>query len=183
MGISTKYIGVGLGYRAAHHTDIMEGRCKASWYEALTENYMGMNSSGFGPAFTRLKTLARHYPIVFHGVSMSIASAQGVKPRYIETLLALKNEIKPLWVSDHLCFTGSHEHNSHDLLPFVFDEKNLEQCYKNVDTIQQVIGEALLLENISTYIEFEDNTMQEWEFLARLQEKSSCKILLDLNNI
>ena len=114
---------------------------------------------------------------------MSIASDYGVENNYLDKLQRLEAEIKPLWISDHLCFTRSQNHNSHDLLPVVFNKDTLELCKNNIDRVQQSLGHEIAIENISTYLEFKENTMKEWEFLARLQQESSCKILLDLNNI
>ena len=180
---SNKFLGVGLGFRAKHFTDIMEGNCKAKWFEALSENYMGMNDSGYGPSIARLRELASKFPIVLHGVSMSVASDYGVEDNYIEKLKNLRDDIKPLWISDHLCFARGPKHNSHDLLPIPFTRSVLETCRDNINKVQDMLGHSIALENISTYLEFEENTMSEWDFLSELQRETQCKILLDINNI
>jgi uncharacterized protein (UPF0276 family) len=122
-------------------------------------------------------------PIILHGVSMSIGSADGLDPEHLAKLKRLVDRIEPLWVSDHLCWTGTSAHNSHDLLPLPYTYEALDTVCTNVDHAQETLGRALLFENPSSYMTFPDDEMSEWDFIAQMARRTGCFLLLDINNV
>jgi uncharacterized protein (UPF0276 family) len=178
MHIAT-FGGFGLGMRKPHYPAFLEGQVDVDFVEVISENFMVDG----GQPRRILRQVRERYPVALHGVSMSVGSAQPVNPDYLVRLRALVDEIDPLFVSDHLCWTGIGEFNSHDLLPLPYDEETLEIVAANVGRAQDAIGRAMLIENPSSYIAFGHSTMTEWEFLDRLCERSGCGLLLDVNNV
>jgi uncharacterized protein (UPF0276 family) len=178
MHIAT-FDGFGLGMRKPHYPAFVEGQVDVDFAEAISENFMVDG----GQPRRILRQVRERYPVALHGVSMSIGSAQPVNPDYLIRLRALVDEIDPLFVSDHLCWTGIGGFNSHDLLPLPYDEETLDVVAANVGRAQDAIGRAMLIENPSSYIAFGHSTMTEWEFLDRLCERSGCGLLLDVNNV
>jgi uncharacterized protein (UPF0276 family) len=149
------------------------------WLEILSENYM----VGGGKPLAMLDALRSRYPMVMHGVSLSIGSVAGPDPAYLKRLAALVQRVQPLWVSDHLCWTGVHGRQLHDLLPLPYTEEALRTVVRNVGQVQDALGRRILLENVSSYIEYRDSAMSEWEFLRAVCDEADCLLLLDLNNI
>jgi len=172
-------LGVGLGLRTVHYAHVLEQRPAVDWFEIISENYM--ETSGRPIEF--LDEIAEHYPIVMHGVSLSIGSTDPLDRRYLRELKALRDRVKARWVSDHLCWTGVAGKNSHDLLPMPYTEEALDHVVSRVKEVQDFLGEPLALENPSTYAELSGASMREWEFLGRLAELADCAILLDVNNV
>lgn len=127
--------------------------------------------------------MSQIYPVAMHGVSMSVGSADGLNSDYLVKLKKLTQRIEPLWVSDHLCWTGIDGFNSHDLLPLPYTEEALTITANNVIRAQNVLERAMLIENPSSYLTFADDAMTEWEFLAELTSRTDCYLLLDINNI
>jgi len=171
--------GFGLGMRRPHYAAFVEGRVDVDFVEVISENFMVDG----GQPRRILREVRERYPVALHGVSMSVGSAEAVDPAYLLRLRALVDEIDPLFVSDHLCWTGIGGFNSHDLLPLPYDEETLEVVAANVGRAQDAIGRAMLIENPSSYIAFGHSTMTEWEFLDRLCQRSGCGLLLDVNNV
>ena len=169
----------GLGLRKPHYADFVEGTVPVDFVEVISENFMVDG----GQPRRILREVRERYPVALHGVSMSVGSAEAVDPAYLLRLRALVDEIDPLFVSDHLCWTGIGGFNSHDLLPLPYDEETLEVVAANVGRAQDAIGRAMLIENPSSYIAFGHSTMTEWEFLDRLCQRSGCGLLLDVNNV
>ncbi|MEG0886571.1 MAG: DUF692 domain-containing protein, partial [Janthinobacterium sp.] len=130
-----------------------------------------------------LEQVAAQVPIVMHGVSLSIGSSDPLSLAYLRKLRQLAAEIRPAWISDHLCWTGAASLNSHDLLPLPLDEASLRHVGARVRQVQEFLGRPLILENPSTYVEFAQSSMPEWEFLGRLAEDTGCGLLLDVNNV
>jgi uncharacterized protein (UPF0276 family) len=118
-----------------------------------------------------------------HGVSMSIGALNGLDTGYLHKLKLLEQRIEPMWVSDHLCWTGVHGRNMHDLLPLPFTLEALQVVKRNIDQAQEVLQRPLVLENVSSYVEFKTSEMTEWEFLTELCQSTDCQLLLDINNI
>jgi hypothetical protein len=176
-------LGVGLGLRTVHYADILRDErpagVRAGWFEVLSENYM---QTAGGP-LDFLDRIAAAYPVVMHGVSLSIGSTDPLDRAYLGELVALRDRIGARWVSDHLCWTGVAGKNTHDLLPLPYTEESLAHVADRVRAVQDVLGAPLALENPSTYVEHAGATMREWEFLARLAEQADCAILLDVNNV
>lgn len=169
----------GLGLRKQHYPDFLDREVPVDFVEVISENFMVDG----GQPRRILREVRERYPVALHGVSMSVGSAEAVDPAYLLRLRALVDEIDPLFVSDHLCWTGIGGFNSHDLLPLPYDEETLEVVAANVGRAQDAIGRAMLIENPSSYIAFGHSTMTEWEFLDRLCQRSGCGLLLDVNNV
>lgn len=170
--------GFGLGLRKEHYADYLAGTVPVDFVEIISENFM---VDGGRPLFT-LDAIRERYPVVMHGVSMSIGSAAGLDPAYLLRLKALIDRVKPLWVSDHLCWTGIDGYNTHDLLPLPYSEEALDLVCRNITTAQEALERPLLFENPSSYLAF-DADMTEWQFLAAMCERTGCSLLLDVNNI
>jgi hypothetical protein len=173
------FAGFGLGMRKPHYPAFLAGDVPVDFVEVISENFM---VEGGRPLHVIDQVRAR-YPVALHGVSMSIGSAEGLNRDYLRRLRALADRVQPLWVSDHLCWTGAHGFNSHDLLPMPYTWEALEIVRRNLDQAQEALGRPMLLENPSSYVTFAQDEMPEWEFLAELVRRSGCFLLLDINNI
>lgn len=149
------------------------------WFEAISENFM---DSGGRPGWI-IRKIAERYPVALHGVSMSIGSCDPLDMGYLKRLKSLADNIKAVWVSDHLCWTGVLGVNSHDLLPLPLNEQTLEHVVARVHQVQDVLERPLILENPSTYIGFKDSSLTESQFLKALTDETSCGVLLDVNNV
>ena len=169
----------GLGLRKPHYTDFLETAVPVDFVEVISENFM---IEGGQPREILRRVRERH-PVALHGVSMSLGSLDGLDPRYLRHLKRLLDEIEPLFVSDHLCWTRSGSFNAHDLLPLPCTEEALDVVCHNVLQAQEVLGRALLLENPSSYVTFAQSTLSEWEFLGAVCARTGCDLLLDVNNI
>ena len=176
---NTPTLGFGLGLRAAHVADILKLKPKLDWFEILSENYLNQK----GLAWETLQEVRRHYPLVMHGVSLSIGSTDPLDLTYITKLKALAETTQAKIISDHLCFTGVHGVNTHDLLPVPYTEESLNHAVTRIREVQDRLERTLVLENPSTYLEFSASNIPEWEFLARMAEEADCGLLLDVNNI
>jgi uncharacterized protein len=172
-------LGIGLGLRTVHYAHILEHQPKVAWFEILSENFMQTE----GKPLYFLDQIAERYPIVMHGVSLSIGSSDPLDRAYLAELKALRERTGARWVSDHLCWTGVSKKNTHDLLPMPYTEEALRHVVSRVRAVGDILGTRIALENPSTYAEFSGSTMKEWEFLARLAEEADCGILLDVNNV
>lgn len=172
-------LGVGLGLRTVHYPHILNEQPDVAWFEIISENYM---ETAGRPLFI-LDRIAERYPIVMHGVSMSIGSTDPLDRTYLTELKALRDRTRARWVSDHLCWTGVLGKNTHDLLPLPYTDESLHHVARRVREVQDFLEAPLLLENPSTYVEFSGSTMTEWEYLAALADEADCGLLLDANNI
>ena len=130
-----------------------------------------------------LDTIAERYPVVMHGVSLSIASTSPLDREYLKSLKVLANRVKPRWVSDHLCWTGVHGVNLHDLLPVPYTEEALDHVVSRISQVQDYLGRRLAIENVSSYIQYECSEMSEWDFVAEIARRADCWLLLDVNNV
>jgi uncharacterized protein len=172
-------LGVGIGLRTVHFGHILEHWPKVDWFEVLSENFL---DTGGRPAWV-LDQVAERYPVVLHGVSMSIGSTDPLDRTYLGKLKALAARTKAHWVSDHLCWTGVMGRNTHDLLPMPYTEEALRHTVARVKQVSEILERPLVLENPSSYVEFAASTLTEWEFLRRLAEEADCGLLLDVNNV
>jgi len=172
-------LGLGLGLRNVHFDAILREVPKIDWFEAISENFM--DSHGRPRAI--LRAVAERYPVVLHGVSLSIGSVDPLDFHYLARLKRLADEVRPAWVSDHLCWTGVLGLNSHDLLPLPLTEESLVHVAERVRRVQDFLDRPLILENPSTYVRFADSAMAEPEFLRELCEATGCGLLLDVNNV
>ena len=171
--------GFGLGLRTQHYNDFLDQPQPVDWLEVISDNYMVDG----GKPLAVLDRIRANYPMAMHGVSMSIGSIDGPNQDYLRKLKSLEQRIEPMWVSDHLCWTGVHGHNMHDLLPLPFTHEALQVVKRNVEQVQEVLRRPLILENVSSYVEFKTSEMTEWEFLTEVCQSTGCKLLLDINNI
>jgi uncharacterized protein (UPF0276 family) len=162
-----------------HYSHILKQRPDVDWFEVISENYL---DSGGRPRYV-LDQVAERYPVVMHGVSMSIGSTDPLDFDYLRKLKRLAKDVRARWVSDHLCWTGAAGINTHDLLPIPFNEQTLKHVVQRIRMVQDVLERPLVLENPSTYVGFADDTMAEWEFLAEMAEQADCGLLLDVNNV
>ncbi len=172
-------LGLGLGLRTVHFPYILNHHPAVDWFEIISENFM---DSGGRPRHV-LDQIAERYPIVMHGVSLSIGSTDPLNLDYLTKLKRLADAVKPRWVSDHLCWTGVAGLNAHDLLPIPLNEPTLRHVVARIRTVQDFLERPLVLENPSTYVTFADSTMSEWEFISRMAEETDCGLLLDVNNV
>lgn len=169
----------GLGLRRPHHEAFLTGTVPVDFVEVISENFM---VDGGRPADV-LTRVRRHHEVALHGVSMSLGTSTGLDSAYLARLRQLADAIDPLWVSDHLAWTGIDGVNSHDLLPLPYTEEALAVVCRNVDQAQTALGRPLLVENPSTYLDFHASCMTEWAFLSALVDRTGCALLLDVNNI
>ena len=172
-------LGFGVGLRGPHFSHILEQTPPVDWFETISENFM---DCGGYPRHV-LDRIAERYAVVMHGVSMSIGSSDPLNFDYLKKLRALAQEISPVWISDHLCWTGVAGLNTHDLLPMPLTEEALAHVVERVKTVQDFLERPLVLENPSTYLEFQASTLDDWEFLRLVAEQADCGVLLDVNNI
>lgn len=171
--------GFGLGLRAPHYESILASRPRVEWFEALTENYLVPG----GKPLYYLERVRADYPVVLHGVSLSIGGTDPLDAEYLRQLQALMRRVEPAWISDHLCWTGVGGKNLHDLLPLPWTEAVLRHVIERVRAVQDFLGARILLENASSYVTFRASEMAESEFLARVAEAADCLLLLDVNNV
>ena len=173
------YLGYGLGLRTVHYNEVLTDKPAVDWFEVLTENYMVDG----GKPLHYLERVRELYPLVMHGVSLSVGSTDKLDLDYLRALKALARRIEPGWISDHLCWTGVQGLNLHDLMPLPYTEEALEHVAGRVRQVQDFLGRQILLENVSSYVNYTHSRMSEWEFLAEIAQRSDCYILLDINNI
>jgi uncharacterized protein (UPF0276 family) len=169
----------GVGFRTEHFADLVAGRAAVDCLEVLSDNFIGIG----GPRRGMLERLRADYPIVLHGIGLSIAGVDPLSEEYLEGLRALAEWLQPAWVSDHLCWTALGRHESHDLLPVACTAEVLDHVAGRVDRVQDFLGRRLLLENATAYVAFRDQEMGEAEFLAALCRRTGCGVLLDVNNL
>lgn len=173
------FLGFGVGLRRDHYAHILESRPRVDWFEIISENFM----VGGGRPLEVIDAVAAQYPVVMHGVSLSIGSADPLRRDYLRELKALAARIKPAWISDHLCWTGVGGRNLHDLLPLPYNEEAVRHVASRIREVQDFLERPIALENVSSYMTLRASTMTEWEFLAAVAEGADCGILLDINNI
>ena len=172
-------LGYGLGLRPEYYQTIVDEHPAVDWFEILSENYMG---EGGKPLYF-LDAIAEHYPLVMHGVSMSLGSSDELDFDYLNKLKTLAERVNPQWISDHLCWTGVGGHNLHDLMPLPYHETAIKHVVARIKTVQDFLGRQILIENVSSYLSYQQSEMTEWEFIAAITEAADCLILLDVNNI
>jgi uncharacterized protein (UPF0276 family) len=171
-------LGRGLGLRREHYAHVVENQPAVDWFEVISENFM----VGGGNPRRVLEAVRGDYPVVLHGVSLSIGSTDPLDERYLDALDALARQVEPAWISDHLCWGTAHGVNAHDLLPLPYTEEALDHVARRVARVQERLGRRILLENPSSYLLL-DGDMTEYEFIAELARRADCGILLDVNNV
>jgi uncharacterized protein (UPF0276 family) len=177
--VPTPLQGVGIGLRAEHYETIEQNRPDVPWFEVLIDNYLGKG----GSAWQHLDRIRRDYPVSFHGVGLSLGGSEPLDQRYLAGLRQAIETFEPRQISDHLCWTSSHGYHSHDLLPLPYTEEAIGHVASRIAEVQDCLGRPLLIENVSSYLQYRQSTLPEWEFLVAVAERADCPILLDINNI
>jgi len=172
-------LGFGLGLRPPHYAAILETWPAVDWFEIITENYL----VGGGRPLHHLDAIRARYPVVMHGVSLSIGSTAPLDLAYLASVRRLAARCEPEWISDHLCWTGTDGSNLHDLMPLPYTEEALAHLCPRIDRVQELLARPLVIENVSSYVSYTGSAMSEWEFLAALAARTGCRLLLDVNNV
>lgn len=173
------FLGFGLGLRPDYYQALLDETPRVDWFEILSENYMVKG----GKPLYYLDQFRERYPIVMHGVSLSIGGSDPLDFTYLKQLKALASRVAPHWVSDHLCWTGQGGINLHDLMPLPYNDEAIQHVAQRVRQVQDYLGRRILLENVASYVTYRHSVMPEWAFLAAVAEEADCHILLDINNI
>lgn len=176
---SLPILGVGLGLRRELADETFASQNKIDWLEIVPENYMNLG----GAIRDRLDSAIEKFPLVTHGVSLSIGSTDELSDKYVGDMKRFLNFIDAPWWSDHLCFSSVNGSYLHDLLPLPHSKEAVEHVAKRIKQAQAIVGRPFLLENISYYMNVPETAMSEWQFLSEVVEKADCGILLDVNNI
>ena len=177
--IATRGTGFGLGLRTQHYADFLARKQPLDWLEIITDNYL----IDGGKPLAVIDAIRRDYPVAMHGVAMSIGASQGVDVPYLQRVKALADRIEPLWVSDHLCWTGPGPEQLHDLYPLPYTDESARHVIAQIRHAQDVLGRRLVLENVSSYVRYRQDSASEWQFLAHIAEEADCLLLVDVNNI
>lgn len=172
-------LGWGVGLRTVHYQYLREHQPQVDWFEAISENYLDSH----GRPRAMLELVAARFPLVLHGVSLSIGSDDPLDRDYLAKLKRLADDLLVAWVSDHVCWTGVLGKNTHDLLPLPLNEATLQHVVERIRIVQDLLERPLILENPSTYVTFHASTMPEAEFIARMADEADCGLLLDVNNV
>lgn len=173
------FLGFGLGLRPDYYEEILTQKPAVDWFEILTENYL---IPGGKPLYY-LDKIRADYPVVMHGVSLSLGSSDPLDWDYLQQLKGLITRVEPEWVSDHLCWTGVSGLNAHDLLPIPYTQEAVQHIVSRIQQIQDFLGRPILIENVSSYLMFKQSEMTEWEFILQILNQSGCYLLLDVNNV
>lgn len=173
------FLGFGLGLRTQHYEDILSANPAVDWFEIITENYLVPG----GKPHYYLDQIRERYPVVMHGVSLSIGSVDPLNMDYLKQLKTLTQRINPAWISDHLCWTGVNGLNTHDLLPLPYTQETIHHVASRLRQVQDYLGQPILIENASSYLTYKQSEMTEWAFLIEIVKQSDCYILLDVNNV
>jgi uncharacterized protein (UPF0276 family) len=169
----------GLGLKPEHYHDIHERRPDVGFFEVHAENYMGAG----GPPHRHLTAIAERYPLSLHGVGLSIGSENELDRAHLTRLRHLVERYRPHSFSEHLAWSTHDSAYLNDLLPLPYTQRTLARVAAHVDAAQQAVGQRLLLENPSTYLLFEESTIEERDFLGRVVARTGCGLLLDVNNV
>lgn len=173
------FLGFGLGLRTEHYQTVLDEKPKVDWFEIISENYM---VPGGKPLYF-LDKIRADYPMVMHGVSLSIGGTDPLNMDYLKQLKQLITRVEPRWISDHLCWTTVDHINSHDLLPLPYNEDTINHIAGRIRQVQDFLGQQILVENLSSYVTYNNSVMSEWEFLNEILRRADCLVLLDINNI
>jgi uncharacterized protein (UPF0276 family) len=169
----------GIGLRAAHFADVRDSRPDVGWFEVHSENHF----APAGAAHDALEAVRANYPISLHGVGLSLGGTDPLDLEHVERLADAIDRYEPALVSEHLCWSLAGGRHTNDLLPMPYTREALRHVSRRVSQVQDLLGRPLLIENVSSYLQFRNADYTEWEFLASLAQASGCGILLDVNNI
>jgi uncharacterized protein (UPF0276 family) len=169
----------GIGLRAVHHEEILAHRPGAGWLEAHSENYFAQG----GSPHRIIRQLREHYAVSLHGVGLSLGSTDPIDRAHLRELGQLVRDTDPLFVSEHLSWASVGGRFANDLLPLPYTEEALRHMISRVRQVQDFLGRQILIENVSSYLEFSESQLPEWDFLAALCHETDCALLLDVNNV
>jgi uncharacterized protein (UPF0276 family) len=169
----------GIGLRAQHHSDLLQKRPAVGWIEAHSENYFAAG----GVQRQYLEKLRSIYPLSLHGVGLSLGSTDPLSRAHLLELGQLVRQFEPMLISEHLAWSSVDGRFTNDLLPLPYTEEALRHLVDRVGFVQELLGRRILIENVSSYLQFSHSTLSEWEFLTELANRSGCGILLDVNNV
>ena len=172
-------LGVGVGFRVPHYAKVLGERPPMDWFEVISENFMVEG----GKPLENLAALCASYRVVPHGVSLSIGGSAPLSTTYMDKLQKVLDRIAPPWFSDHLCWGGTASLNAHELLPLPMNADVVRHVVERIKRVQDRFGVPFALENVSSYMAFQASSMQEFEFVCEIAEKSDCGLLFDVNNI
>lgn len=178
-GWASSISGIGLGLRSPHINEVIKTLPDIPWFEILADNHVALG--GLVPV--QLARIREHYPITFHCVGMSLAGTDPIDTVYLKSIKRLQIDYQPAWISDHICFTQYGGHHYNDLLPFPFTDVALQNICSRINQVQDFFGEAILIENVSTYLQFHESSMDEVTFINEILSRTDCKLLLDINNV
>lgn len=172
-------LGAGVGLRVPHYQQVLDERPALGFVEVISENFFGEG----GHPLAVLDAVASWCPVALHGVGLGIGRTDALDARHLDHLDTLARRVEPIFVSDHLCWTGIDALHGHDLWPLPYTEEALDHVAARVHVVQERLGRPILLENVSSYLRFADSTLEEWDFLAALVARTGCGLLLDVNNV
>ena len=172
-------LGFGAGLRRPHYVHVIENHPAIDWFEVISENFMVAG----GRPIEVLERVRARYPIVMHGVAMSIGSADRLDFEYLRELREAARRFDPAWLSDHLCWTGMGGHNMHDLIPLPHTEEAIRHVAERIRVVQDFMERPFAIENVSSYMTYRESVIPEWEFIGAIAERADCGILLDINNV
>jgi uncharacterized protein (UPF0276 family) len=168
----------GIGLRSPHMQEVLGTRPALGWVEVHSENYFGR-----GIPLEYLLRARELYPVSLHGVGMSVGSTDPLDLDHLDALRSLMDAVEPVLVSEHLSWGSVGGQHLNDLLPLPYTEEALDHVVARLAEVQDRLGRSILVENVSSYLQFCDSSIPEWEFLAEVATRSGCGILLDVNNI
>jgi uncharacterized protein (UPF0276 family) len=179
LGPSSIPARAGIGLRAEHYDAVLETRPPVGWLEVHSENYFGAG----GKPLDYLERIRAHYPLSLHGVGLSIGSTDPLDRRHLANLRQLIQRFEPALVSEHLSWSSVGGRYFNDLLPLPYTEEALDHLVTQVSQVQDALGRPILIENPSSYLQYVESAIPEWEFLVELAARAGCGVLLDVNNV
>jgi uncharacterized protein (UPF0276 family) len=171
--------GAGIGLRAIHHEEVVARSPGVGWFEAHSENYFARG----GSPREVLAQVRRNYSLSLHGVGLSLGSTDPLDAGHLGEIVRLTRELEPMLVSEHLSWGSAGGRFTNDLLPLPYTEEALRHMVDRVSQVQDALGREMLIENVSSYLQFAGSQIDEWDFLAALSQESGCGLLLDVNNV
>ena len=169
----------GIGARAAHYSALQSGPAQPAWVEVHSENFFAEG----GPALRQLDRLAERYPVSLHGVGMALGSVAPLDRDHLAALARLERRLAPAQISEHLCWGAVEGWHSNDLLPMPYTDEAVRHLAERIAIVQDQLGRRILIENVSCYVRFQQDTLTEWAFATAVCREAGCGLLLDLNNV
>ncbi len=169
----------GIGLRAHHFREILDAPPPVAWMETHPENYFGEG----GAPLRILERIRTRYPLSFHGVGLSLGSADPIDRAHLHKLKGLIDRFEPAFVSEHLSWSAVGGRFVNELLPLPYTPESLDHICSRIGEVQEVLQRPLLIENITSYLTWRISNWPEGEFMAEAARRTGCGILLDVNNI